>query len=360
MRIVTSCILYIVTAIVLVCYGLGWVAPYVSPERVTIPAYFGLGFPALWGATVVMGIVSIVFRRWGLTGTIVLCLAVSYGEWRKTIVVPSAEERGAADDGRRAIKVLTYNVGLFNGKKDLKEFMEFIKEADADVVCLQEFGFYVRAASQSDILKEFDRLYPYRHLWYKNQSSHMNSGLATFSRFPIVRKEKIQYKSNHNVSIFSDMVVDGDTIRVINNHLESNKLDKQDKDLASFLDEKTSRDEIIEHSQRLQSKLGAAMKIRARQAEAIRYTVSRTHHPVIVAGDFNDVPQSYTYRIIATGLEDAYVRAGQAGYYWTYNSSMMYFPIDHIVYSPSMRAVEAEIHKVELSDHYPVTAVIVK
>ncbi|MGM9805664.1 MAG: endonuclease/exonuclease/phosphatase family protein [Candidatus Aphodosoma sp.] len=358
MHSVTSYILYVITGIILAFYGLGCVAPYIPPDVMTIPAYFGLAFPLFWCATVAICFVACIVRRWKLAGITVLCLALSYGEWHKTISLRLQPDKAESDDTDRTVSLLTYNVEMFNGSKDLKSFVEYIRETDADIVCLQEFGFYNRALSQSDILGEFDKLYPYRHLWYKNQSSRSSSGLATFSRFPIVKKEKIQYRSEHNISIFSDIDINGDTIRVLNNHLESNKLNSSDKNLASLLDENTPRDAKIKHTRRLQTKLGTAMKIRARQAEAIRYTISRTRYPVIVAGDFNDVPQSYTYRIIASGLNDAYIKAGKPGYYWTYNSSFMYFPIDHILFSPSLKATKAAIHRTELSDHYPLTATI--
>lgn len=355
MRTLTSLILYIVSGIALACYALASVAPYVSPEKIELPAYFGLAYPAIWLAVVCLTIIGIVTRHWKLTAVLATAVVVSFGEWRKTVVVHSAAEKPTAG---KELRILTYNVGIFNANRDLDRFVAFVEECDADVVCLQEFGFYRKTTDQSTILDRFDEIYPYRHLWYKNQSRRIYSGLATFSRHPIVKKEKIQYKSDHNVSIFSDIVVGTDTIRVINNHLESNRLSRSDRNLTALIDDGTTRDEIVDHSRRLTAKLGSAMKIRAAQAEAIRYTTSRSPHKVIVTGDFNDVPQSYTYRIVSSGLTDAYATAGRWGYYWTFNDLPMLFPIDHILTSPSITASDAKIHHIRLSDHYPMTATL--
>ena len=353
MRKIISVILYVVAAVVIVSYILGSVCPYISPQSTTLLAYFGLAYPAVWCAMVAILIVSLSTRHWKLSVLITIMLIASFSQWRNTIVAhPVVKKRVEGKE----LKVLTYNVGMFNVNKDLDAFVDFVKETNADVVCLQEFGFYSRAASQNDILQQFDKLYPHRHLWYKNQSNSINSGLATFSRYPIIKKEKIQYESTTNVSIFSDIVVSDDTIRVINNHLESYHLNEKERDIIGLLRDSISQDEKINHSRHLENKLSYAMKIRASQAEAIRYTVSKTHHRVVVVGDFNDVAQSYTYRVIAAGLTDAFSTAGRWGYNWTFHTMPMYFALDHILTSPTIQATEAIVHHIKLSDHYPLTA----
>lgn len=359
MRTLVSYILYLVNAVIIAAYGIGSLAPYITPATTTIPAYFGLAYPALWAAMIITLIIDLLSRRWQPAIIITITLALTLPLWRKTINIPHPDTTThTTDTNQHQLKILTYNVGIFNANRDLDRFIDFIRDTDADIVCLQEFGFYRRASSQTEILHHFDSIYPYRHLWYKNQSPHISSGLATFSRYPIIKKEKIQYRSEHNVSIYSDIRIGTDTIRIINNHLESNHLTHSDRDLSTLLDDSTTRTEIARHSRTLHTKLGTAMTIRASQAEAIRYTISRTPHPVIVLGDFNDVPQSYTYRIIATHLTDAYTTAGHYGYYWTFNQPPMLFPIDHILHTPTLRTTHAHIHHIPLSDHYPLTATI--
>lgn len=355
MRTIASYIIYVITTVTIICYTLGCLAPYISPVKFTLPAYFGLAFPALCIAILVTLFLNLLSRHWRLSIIITLIILTTTGQWSKTIVIPDNASIHNTDQNP-PLKIMSYNIGMFLNHKKLNRIIDFIKTTNADIVCLQEFGFYKKTFTQHDILNALDSIYPYHHIWYKNQSQQINSGLATLSKYPIIKKQKIQYRSANNISIYSDIVVKSDTIRVINNHLESNHLNQSDRNLAALLDDDTSREEIMRHSQKLQTKLGSAMKIRALQAEAIRYTISKTHHKLIVAGDFNDVPQSYSYRIIATGLKDAYTSAGKWGYYWTFNQSLMLFAIDHILISPSIQPINAEIIKTDISDHYPITA----
>ena len=68
----------------------------------------------------------------------------------------------------------------------------------------------------------------------------------------------------------------------------------------------------------------AAMKVKNELAEC--------RYPKIVVGDFNDVPVSYTYREISSGLNDAFVESG-SGLETTYKGPFPSFRIDYILFS---------------------------
>ena len=78
-------------------------------------------------------------------------------------------------------------------------------------------------------------------------------------------------------------------------------------------------------------------------------------YPVIVAGDFNDTPVSYTYRVMRRGLNDAFVEAGY-GAGFTYSGKYPPNRIDYILYSDGIDCIDFDIVKVRYSDHYPVIA----
>lgn len=345
----------LLTSILLICYLIGWSAVAVSPNVTSVPAYFGMAMPLFWIFLVAFILFWLWRRKIWLVVLLIVVMAGSFPQWRRLIAVNLPDENVQDKAG---IKILTYNIGMFGGFRTFDQIVDFIRLQDADIVCLQEFGFYERGMRQSDVLKVFDEIYPYRHLWYKNQTRTSSYGLATFSRYPIVKKEKVQYASKYNVSIYSDVAVDGDTLRIINNHLESNKLNKQDREVTRLITEDITGKEFAETSKGVRLKLSSAMRGRAHQAEAIRTEIESSRHAVIVVGDFNDVPMSYTYYHIGSNLRDAYADAGKWGYYWTYNQNLMYFAIDHILFDKRFRAADCEVHKVGYSDHYPVTAVI--
>jgi endonuclease/exonuclease/phosphatase family metal-dependent hydrolase len=76
---------------------------------------------------------------------------------------------------------------------------------------------------------------------------------------------------------------------------------------------------------------------------------------VIVAGDFNDTPVSYSYRKIRKGLNDAFVSSGY-GAGFTYKGNYPPNRIDYILYDNALECRQFSITKVKYSDHYPISA----
>ena len=285
-------------------------------------------------------------------------MILTFSQWRNVIIIntPTTTES-------KSITILTFNTRLFNNqsKNGFDEITKFIKENNADIVCLQEFGHYYNfGKSKKDILNFFDSIYPYRHIWFKNQNTLGENGLATFSRYPIIEKKKIEYKSDDNISIYSDIVINSDTIRVINNHLESNKLNQEDRNLAQkIINKENSQDKIYNIGLNASSKFISSAQNRIQQVEAVRTIINNTKYPIIVLGDFNDVPLSYTYHTIAKGLQNAQAKAGEWGYHWTYNKNAMFFTIDHILIDKNIQITDCTIHKeIKASDHYPISCKI--
>ena len=71
------------------------------------------------------------------------------------------------------------------------------------------------------------RDYPYKN-YYKISGAN---GLGCYSRFPILSAHPVRYASLNNGSIAYKIKVNGDTLLVVNNHLESNKLTEKDKEV---------------------------------------------------------------------------------------------------------------------------------
>ncbi len=343
-----------ITIVFVICYCLGLSAQWVSPDKMGVPTYFVMAMP-LW-IVLMMACIAfwLFFKKWGYALVIAVIMVVTFGQWRNVVTVNFSKK--IAD--KEEIKILTFNTHIFNNHKDdgFEEIAEFIKESDADIVCLQEFGHYHRyGVSKREILKFFDSIYPYRHIWFKNQNKWGENGLATFSRYPIIKKKKIEYTSADNISIYSDIVIGGDTIRLINNHLESNKLNKEDRKFAEKLIDE-SRHEILDAGMKIGSRLVTGAQNRVQQATAVRQTIDESHYPTIALGDFNDVPLSFAYSTIKRDMQDAYAKGGNWGYHWTYNKSVMLFPIDHILTSKEFNIIDCKIHReMKVSDHYPIS-----
>ncbi len=354
-------IAYVITVVLLLLYSGALLATVVPPEMTVVFSFLGMGLPIVWLLLVLITLFWLFNRKWGVALLLTAVLAVSAPAWRNTIVLPTEKVLSLTD---KPVKIMTYNIHLFNGYKSFEDICALIRREDPDILCLQEFGYFNRRekgdVSEAALFRQFRKMFPYRHIWYKNSKGTSSNGLATFSKYPIVKKGNVAYDSQYNNSIYSDVRVGQDTLRVINNHLESNRLTREQRRWAeNLISEEWETEEFLSSTKSVSMTLGEAAVRRAAQAEAVGREVEESPYRVVVCGDFNDVCQSYTYhRIKSGGLKDVYAEAGGWGYYWTYHENMMYFPIDHILVDESIDVKEACVIKEKFSDHYPMTAVI--
>ena len=245
---------------------------------------------------------------------------------------------------------------MFGEGRCFNEIFSFIEEKNPDIVCLQEFGFYKKSRLDRNLVfQKFKKLYPYQHVWYKNQFKSKEYGVVTFSKYPIIKKQKILYDSKYNISVFSDIVVDNDTIRVFNNHLESVKFSVKEKsDVNDLHSEEILTQETLILTESLLRKLESAFKIRAKQADKVAYEIKQSPYKTIVCGDFNDTPISYTHRVLSEGMNDAFAESGN-GFGFSYNKNRMYFRIDHILVSKNLSVYNCTVDNAsDASDHYPI------
>ena len=64
---------------------------------------------------------------------------------------------------------------------------------------------------------------------------------------------------------------------------------------------------MLEASRSLAKKLKNALGLRGYQADTVRKQLDASPYPLIICGDFNDVPNSYTYFHIRGNLQDAFI-----------------------------------------------------
>lgn len=240
-----------------------------------------------------------------------------------------------------------------NGKYPV---LEYIKNSDADIVCVQE---YIPANGLTE--KKINNIlssYPYKSFY--SIASHTN-GLGIFSRYPILSSKVIKYDSNANASVAYQLKIDGDTVVVINNHFESNKLTEDDKAIYKDMIIDPDKEKVKQGSKLLIGKLAQASKIRASQADSVaKFIASVSGKTIIACGDFNDSPLSYTHHVMSRYLNDAFVDSGK-GLGISYNKNGFYFRIDHIMVSPDLTTYECTVDKsIKDSDHYPIWCYISK
>ncbi|MBK9390247.1 MAG: endonuclease/exonuclease/phosphatase family protein [Bacteroidetes bacterium] len=332
---------------------ISYLAVHISPGDFTLPAYFGLAYPYLLLINILMVIIwAMLLRFEAFISLVVILLGITHFSNYIKLTKPSGEKEGA-------FKLLSYNVRLFNyfetkkGSGSEKTVLGFIKNQDADIICLQEYFVNGDPASHETYVKSLLGGKYYSHTKLMGRGKNRFYGIATYSRFPIIRKGEIIHPKSSSLTIFSDVVIQKDTFRIYNNHLQSFRLKKMEK---SLLEEMTSEEkETIEEVKSLSVSLKNGFVRRSLQAQVVKDHINSSKYPVIVAGDFNDTPVSYTYRKIRKGLNDSFVNSGY-GAGFTYKGNYPPNRIDYILYSDALINNHFDILRVKYSDHYPIVA----
>ena len=254
-------------------------------------------------------------------------------------------------------KVLSYNIMGFadatkrEGKSPL---LEYLAGSGADVICLQE---YRTAASGKNVSqRDVDRAlaqYPYHHIGHVGQSRA--NQVACYSKWPILSARELPTPSNYNGVMMYELKWGNDTLMLLNVHLESNKLTTSDKAVYEDMLTDPEKETVKSGLRLLVRKLAEATKLRAPQADAIAQTIARCpHRYIVVCGDFNDTPISYTHHTIARQLDDAFTASG-CGLGISYNRNKFYFRIDNIMASRNLQTYNCTVDRsIRASDHYPI------
>ena len=258
-----------------------------------------------------------------------------------------------------ALKVISYNVcaygGNFKYEQGFEKVRDYLFEQNADIVCLQEdvdtwrrycFQHYEKKFAYNDTVQFV--------------SEGLVNGVGIHTRFPIIRRERIPYRSRVNGSAAWYLQVGSDTLLVINNHFEGTHLSSEDRQVyKEILKGEMKGDTARRESKKLLVTLAESSTRRAPQIEAVcRYIEAHRKYPIILCGDFNDNPISYSRHRMAQVLNDCFVATGK-GLGLSYNQKGFNFRIDHVFCSDDIHPYNCQIDsKMDASDHYPVVCTL--
>jgi endonuclease/exonuclease/phosphatase family metal-dependent hydrolase len=183
-------------------------------------------------------------------------------------------------------------------------------------------------------------------------------GIATYTTYPILKKEVLYFdQKTANVCIYTDLLINSDTVRVFNCHLQSVRFGAEEYKFLESLGQ-AEEEQTVKRTRSILSRLRTAFIKRAAQADLISKTIAESPYPVIVCGDFNDTPLSYTYKKISENLLDAFRESGN-GFGTSYAGPIPGLRIDYLLHSADFISYKYHTLKVKLSDHYPVEASLI-
>ena len=325
--------------------ALSYIAPKIDPEVISIFSFFGLSFPVL----LVLNLFFVfIWCFVNIRNVFIPLITLAIGwVFIKGFVAINTEKPSVTNHD---FSVISFNIsnGLYayDGNSEVKKekmvlMNTFLQRfADEDIICLQEVGLFAQ-----DLL---NKNYP------NYQMHNINKGAIILSKHPIINKGEIPFGTITNSCLWADIVINLDTFRVYSLHLQSNKISKDADDMVqsgTLNDKKTwlGIKSILKKYRFHHIK-------RAQQAKMVKTHIQKSKYPVIVCGDFNDTPLSFTYSHISKGLIDAFNERG-TGIGTTYSGTIPFLRIDYILTSPFLRPLRFQVIKEKHSDHYPIAAV---
>lgn len=339
---------------------LSYAAFHINPEHFWPLIFFGMAYPALVVINALFIMFWLVRRRWWFLASL-LAIFAGYNHLRAYYRIIGNDQ---VPLGSKSLKVMSYNVRYFDryswvheeNTKTRNKIFDLIASESPDIVCFQEFY-----NDKSAVFSTVDSLkgplgYPYCHTAYALVKSNQQSyGIATFSRFPIIKRDAYSFSNNiYNFATLTDIVVEDDTFRVFNIHFESIRLSEEDRMFINDLSRQVDNQDVtMEKYKRIFQKIKFAAVLRSTQAKEIRSMIADSPYPVIVCTDMNDIPLSYAYKQLTTHMKDAFAESGK-GLGNSYIGFLPAFRIDYIFYDPFFESRAYRTLPDKLSDHYPI------
>lgn len=287
-------------------------SPHIQPVTHPVQSCLGLTFPVFLMINAGFLIFWLVIQRYRSALLPLIGMLLCYSQIRTYLPINFHTDHLP----ETSIKLLSYNIMGFDGaaKQDGKNpILTYLKESGADILCLQEYSTVQSSKhlSQKDVEREL-KAYPYHRINTVGSGKGHTNKIACYSKFPILSSRILDYPSEYNGSVLYEIKIGEDTVTLINNHLESNKLTKADKVVYEDMLKSPEKEKVKSGARLLIRKLAEASAIRAPQADTIAHEITASPHPyIIVCGDFNDTPISYTHRTIAQDLDDAFTQSGR-------------------------------------------------
>jgi endonuclease/exonuclease/phosphatase family metal-dependent hydrolase len=340
---------------------------FIDPGEWWFIAILGLFFPFMIVVHLFFIIGWLFARsRWALLS--VISLIIGYSNISALVGTTYNSEYSAVKKPY-TVRVLSWNVHQFgffeNPKKGVilrRQMLDYIKEQNADILCLQEFvkdrlpG--KKLVTVFELMKEIGYPYSFVSEDYIQDKGEYTMGVAIFSKHPIIDSFRIRYKGDISSMsaeslLAADIAIDGKPLRIFTTHLQSNRIAQEE--YVHVSSRRGDKDSVLIASKSIAKKLRAAYRFRSEQADKLASAMDASPHPEIVAGDFNDIPNSYTYFRVRKNRVDAFHEQGW-GLGRTFSHISPTLRIDYIIADKRFNVLQFKRRLLPYSDHYPIIA----
>ena len=249
------------------------------------------------------------------------------------------------DDTRPGLKIASYNVAMFGRETSgfmAQDILAEMRRQKVDVLCIQEYNEISSDKKNSESYKEY---FPYMQVG--------RSDMVIFSRYPITGNKTILFEETNNSAMWVDINFKGKALRIFNVHLETTGINRTLHSAGKMM----MQHHDIDSNRLINALVGnymMGMMFRSGQAITIANEKRESDKPIILCGDFNDVPYSFVYNTVKGDLVDGFKECG-AGWMYTYRG-MKKQPvrIDYIFHDEQLKGISYYKTELTYSDHFPI------
>jgi len=352
-RAVIKILFIILNILVSALFLLGCLSPWLNPVRFSWAGFTAILMPYFVLLLLFLAIFWLIAKpKLVLIPVITLLIG-----WKQLQVIFAFNVKAAFSKNKpsRSIRIVTWNVQSFNGLSKNKEIKKHIRNdvemtingLHPDIICLQEFNHSDHSGNNSDNISLFSKAFPY-YFFSKDYQRKINyqSGCIIFSKYPLIDSGKIKYPFAESL-IYADLLKGYDTIRIFTTHLQSYKFKKEDYE---GMEKIRAQEEALLASKGIFEKMNLAFKRRGGQSDIVRSVADKSPYPSVICGDFNDVPNSYTYFHIKGNRQDVFLQKG-FGIGRSFISLAPTLRIDYILPDKNFDVLQFDMVDEGLSDH---------
>jgi endonuclease/exonuclease/phosphatase family metal-dependent hydrolase len=317
--------------------------PMISPNHFVLTAYFGVSFWPIFffNLLILFALIVLKARKAILYPFLALIIAIP-GFLKSYSVKQEHTEPGN-------LTIMSYNIAnmrditdIHRDKKSVKaDFIEMVKDLNPDILCLQECYFGGKKA-----IEQFADETGYHY--YSCKSNML------FSKYPIEDDDFTEHFNNLDDIGFVKLINAGGLGKFYVEcvHLQSFNISKEEIEYLRDAKHYVENSETVGKS--LIFKLKDGFQKRTEDTRTIVGNMPHNGLPIIICGDFNDTPLSYTYHQMRNaGLNDAFLQVGH-GIGKTYCGRLPLLRIDYFWHSDDIVPMTFTRLKRKISDHYPI------
>lgn len=270
-----------------------------------------------------------------------------------------------------SLRVITWNVGLLNlmaanstiAEANNAAIFQQLKKLNADVICLQEFFTAVVPGTEYNFIDSISKTMGYPYYYFSRDIPYYEgqffSGNIIFSRHKIIDSSRSVYVDTHFGALVKTTIQTGkDTIDIFTSRLRSVNFGYSEYETIDKM--KKISDPKLGPAASILKKLRTGFRERSGQLEIVKADLQKSTHPLLFAGDLNDVPTGYAYATLKKNRQDVWINKG-FGIGRTFKYISPTLRIDCIFTSKHFETIQTKRILSGGSDHYGlVTDIAIK